>query len=181
MSRRLELVELLRGYTGTDAERRDLAAMRDLATSPHDPLSAYCFEPGHFTVSGFVTDPAVSALVLIHHRRLDRWLQPGGHVEPGDVSLLAALRREIDEETGISEVSPQQHALFDVDAHRIPARGVEPAHVHFDIRFHVTAERGLLHPSNEVRDAAWVDLDAVTGWTQDRSVLRAVAKLTGLP
>ncbi len=179
MSRRLELVDLLGGFAGTEAERRDLAAMRDLAASPHDVLSASWFDPGHFTVSGFITDPAESALVLIHHRRLERWLQPGGHVEPEDTSMIAALFREIEEETGISDVSPEHPPLFDVDVHRIPLRGTEPPHLHFDIRFHVVAERRPLAPSDEVAGAAWVDLDQVADWTKDQSVLRAVAKLQG--
>lgn len=179
MSRRLELASLLRSYTATQAETGDLAAMRDLAAAPHDVLSASWFEPGHFTVSGFITDPAVGSIVLIHHRRLARWLQPGGHIEPGDATLLDALRREIAEETGIEEVTPERPPLFDVDVHRVPARGAEPSHLHFDIRFHVIAEPATLAPSEEVQDAVWVDLDAVAGWTDDLSVLRAVAKLTG--
>lgn len=179
MSRRLELAGLLREYIATDAEGDDLAAMRELAADPHDVLSAAWFEPGHFTVSAFLTDLDVESIVLIHHRRLERWLQPGGHIEPADATLLDALRREIAEETGIVDVTPERPPLFDVDVHRVPARGPEPSHLHFDIRFHVTAPRAVLTPSDEVRDAAWVDLEAVADWTEDRSVLRAVAKLTG--
>jgi 8-oxo-dGTP pyrophosphatase MutT (NUDIX family) len=179
MSRRLELEELLREYIATAAEVHDLAAMRALAATTNDVLSATCFAPGHFTVSAFITDPEVESTVLIHHRRLDRWLQPGGHVEPEDATLLVALRREIVEETGISHVAPDRPPLFDVDVHPIPARDPEPAHRHFDIRFHVIAERAALAPSDEVRDAAWVDLDAVAAWTEDLSVLRAVEKLIG--
>ena len=179
MRRRLELAELLGEYTATEDEVRDLTTMRGLAADPHDMLSATWFSPGHFTVSGFITDPEVDSIVLVHHRRFDRWLQPGGHIEPEDATLLDALRREILEETGISEVSPQRPPLFDVDVHLIPARGREPSHLHFDIRFHVIAEPAELEPSEEVRDAAWVPLDAVADWTADRSVLRAVAKLDG--
>ncbi len=177
MTRRLELLRLLETYVATPAESRDLAEMLALARSPHDVLSRYWFDPGHFTISGFVTDAAVSHLVLIHHGKLGAWLQPGGHIEPDDVTLAATLTREIEEETGLRDLTPASPALFDVDVHRIPAHGSEPAHRHFDLRFHLAAPMDDLAATDEVIGAAWVPLAEVASWTDDRSVRRAVAKL----
>ena len=73
----------------------------DLARSS-DPTDRDRFVPGHFTASGFVVSPDGSSLLLIHHRRLDRWLQPGGHIDPEDASPIAAAAREVTEETGVS-------------------------------------------------------------------------------
>ncbi len=151
--------------------------MLALARSPHDVLSRYWYDPGHFTISGFVTDVDVTHLVLIHHGKLRAWLQPGGHVEPDDVTLAVALAREIEEETGLGDVTPESPPLFDVDVHRIPAHGADPAHHHFDLRFHVVAPMEGLAANAEVAGAAWVPLPEVASWTADRSVRRAVTKL----
>ncbi len=84
--------------------------MSVLARSPGDVLSSMHFDPGHFTASGFVTDPTNSRMLVIHHRRLDMWLQPGGHVEPTDPTLLAAAVREVLEETGVAVPPPATRA-----------------------------------------------------------------------
>ena len=83
-------------------------------------------------------------LVLIHHKKLGIWVQPGGHVEPSDEDLLGAARREVLEEVGLSDLeplpSPGGSPLFDVDIHAIPARKADPAHEHFDVRFAFVAQ-----------------------------------------
>ena len=64
------------------------------------PLSRGHFTPGHLTASAFVVSPD-DELLLIFHRKLGIWVQPGGHIEPGDESLLDAARREVAEEVGL--------------------------------------------------------------------------------
>jgi len=154
--------------------------MRTLACDGGDVLSATWFDPGHFTVSGFVTDQSISSLVLIHHRRHRRWLQPGGHIDPEDATLVEALRREIAEETGVTELAPERPALFDVDIHDIPARGEQPPHLHLDLRFHVVTRTTELAPSPEVAGAEWVTLGNVVRWTDDLSVLRLIGFQRGV-
>lgn len=179
-SLRRELVHLLGGYTPSIAEVEAREQMLGLVQSPRDVLSSEMFDPGHFTVSGFVTDPAIEQVILILHRRVGAWLQPGGHLESGDGSIAAGLRREIVEETGLHQVLPNDPPVFDLDVHRVPAHRGKPPHQHFDVRFHLIADFGRLAPTDEVADAAWVPLDDVHDWTEDASVRRAVRKLGAL-
>ena len=134
------------------------------------------FSPGHFTASGFVVSPDGSSLSLIHHRRLDRWLQPGGHIDPEDGSPIAAAAREVTEETGVA-VEPILPGLIDLDIHPIPQRAPEPAHEHFDLRFAFRASNETIVADDEVHDAIWVPWGDLDAYAVDASVTRATAVL----
>ena len=142
------------------------------------------FSPGHFTASAFVLSPGRTHLVLIHHKKLGIWVQPGGHVEPQDPDLMSAARREVLEEVGLAELEPLSgpdgSPIFDVDIHQIPARKADPAHEHFDVRFAFVAKSQALVHSEEVADLRWVWLADVERMGTDESVLRAVNKLRAL-
>lgn len=115
---------------------------------------------GHLTASGWVLNPPGTHALLLHHAKLDRWLQPGGHIESGDATLLAASLREVLEETGLNQALPAATGLFDLDVHAIPARGLENAHLHFDCRFLFRSqENAVVTASSESRGFAWVALD----------------------
>ncbi|MXQ14448.1 NUDIX hydrolase [Microvirga makkahensis] len=127
--------------------------------------------PGHVTTSAFILDPAGQRVVLIHHRSLARWLQPGGHYEAPE-SLEDAALREAFEETGVRGLMldpwhDQAGLPIDVDSHLIPARPQkgEPEHWHHDIRYVLRAEEGGLDPDpSEVHGAEWravAELDAI--------------------
>ena len=99
---------------------------------------------GHITASAMIINARDSTLLFIKHKGLDRWLQPGGHVDEDDESVLAAALREVNEETGIKpqNLNPLSHATdeqmpFDIDTHLIPAKlsKNEPEHYHHDFRF----------------------------------------------
>ncbi len=137
------------------------------------------YAPGHLTASGFVLDGAHRRVLLVHHRRLGLWLQPGGHVEPSDADLLAAARREVAEETGLVDLEPWP-GLLDVDVHRIPAARGEPEHLHHDLRFLFTARSGRPAAGDGVRAVRWVALEDVRDAGSDGSVLRAVARIRRL-
>lgn len=136
---------------------------------------------GHLTASAFVVDRERRHLLLIHHRALDRWLQPGGHAD-GDPDLLAVARREVREETGLAEFNPVTTRPFDLDIHTIPARGEIPAHLHYDVRFLFEADGGsaLQGDEREVHGAVWVPLSDPR-LKLDQSVLRAVQRIGSLP
>lgn len=172
-------VELAR-YRPTDGREHDyLARLLDLLETP-EPWSRSQFRPGHLTASAFVLSPAGDAVLLIFHRKLGIWIQPGGHIEPTDPSLEQAARREVAEEVGVDLSDPAPAAIFDVDVHAIPARKTEPEHEHFDVRFCFQAKSLVFAASSEVMDARWVELAGIDQVTADESVLRAARKLPGL-
>jgi 8-oxo-dGTP pyrophosphatase MutT (NUDIX family) len=97
-----------------------------------------CFERslqlGHVTGSAWVVNDAGTHVLLTHHRKLDRWLQLGGHSD-GDSDTVTVAMREIAEESGLVNVELIGEGIFDIDIHEIPERGKEPAHFHFDVRY----------------------------------------------
>jgi 8-oxo-dGTP pyrophosphatase MutT (NUDIX family) len=136
------------------------------------------FVPGHLTASAFVLSPQRDAVLLILHKKLGLWLQPGGHIEASDVTLEAAARREVAEEVGLTLPAAAPAAVFDLDIHVIPARKDEPAHEHFDVRFCFCSATRNFVVTDEVADARWAPLSDIDQLTTDESVLRAVRKLT---
>jgi 8-oxo-dGTP pyrophosphatase MutT (NUDIX family) len=125
-----------------------------LESSPA-PLSRDQFTPGHITCTGLVLAPDGERILLVHHRRLDRWLLPGGHVEPEDAAIGDAARREVIEETGVALVPNPAPPLCGVDVHGIPANGREPYHLHHDLLFYFRAKSGEFRLSCESHAVAW--------------------------
>ncbi|HLV65784.1 MAG TPA: NUDIX domain-containing protein [Polyangiaceae bacterium] len=176
------LSALLSRYVPSDAREQVFRArMKELVRQP-SAFDRRFFSPGHFTASAFVLSPERDAVLLVLHRKLGIWVQPGGHVDASDADVASAARREVAEETGVTELEPLLGAdtLFDVDIHPIPARGIEPSHEHFDVRFAFRAARRALVESDEVSAVRWVSLPETPSVTTDRSVLRAVEKLRAL-
>ena len=182
---RLDAVrEQLSGYRPADStEAAFIQRMLELSRAEGACERSH-FGPGHFTASAFVLSPDRRDLVLIHHKKLGIWVQPGGHVEPADDDLIGAARREVEEEVGLSDLEllagTGSSAVFDVDIHLIPPRKTEPAHEHFDLRFAFVAKTRELVSSEEVTDLRWVPLADVAQLGADESVLRAVRKLRAL-
>ena len=103
MPRRSHLRHLLLAHSPGDAqEAAHVQSVLQLLETSGDPFSREHFQPGHVTASAFVVSPDAQDLLLIFHGKLHRWLQPGGHVEPDDEDVLAAARREVLEEVGLS-------------------------------------------------------------------------------
>lgn len=172
---RTDLLRLLRAHTPWDDREAAMLARIIAFVEARENCFERTLLEGHVTGSAWVVNPGRTHALLVHHRRLGRWLQPGGHCD-GDPDVLGTALREVWEETGI-DAHPVGAAVFDVDAHLIPARGSEPAHVHYDIRF--LAEAPLSHQpvvSPESRDVRWVPLEEIGRLDTDESVLRLVLK-----
>jgi hypothetical protein len=119
---------------------------------------------GHFCGSAWVVDhstpagePGQQRVLLTHHRKLNRWLQLGGHAD-GVCDLGAVALSEAVEESGLRSLALQP-PIFDVDIHEIPARPGEPAHLHLDVRYVILADASEpLVTSAESHALAWVPI-----------------------
>jgi 8-oxo-dGTP pyrophosphatase MutT (NUDIX family) len=122
---------------------------------------------GHFTASAFLLDVVRDKVLFLQHKKLKRWLQPGGHIDETDASLLAAAVREVCEETGFQSINLQlvEENIFDLDAHEIPLnpKKDEPAHIHFDIRYLFQVNNGaeIVFNAEEASGMKWLTFDEV--------------------
>jgi 8-oxo-dGTP pyrophosphatase MutT (NUDIX family) len=128
------LLNKLRVHTPRDAHEAAMAeALRQFVAN-----HANCFERslriGHITGSAWIVDRGRTHALLTHHRKLNKWLQLGGHAD-GDPDILRVALREAREESNLDAIRPVSEDIFDVDIHVIPARGAEPEHLHYDVRF----------------------------------------------
>lgn len=131
---------------------------------------------GHLTGSAWVLNPSQDKALLIHHRGLDKWFQPGGHAEATDISLLETARREASEECGLQGLTLLSEDLFDLDVHIIPAKNDIPEHLHYDLRFAFLAASEDLDPDlAEVKDLNWVPLDTLLRALDTQQSLRRMA------
>jgi 8-oxo-dGTP pyrophosphatase MutT (NUDIX family) len=112
----------------------------------------------------------------VFHARLRRWLQPGGHLEPTDDSIVAAARREVLEETGVIVDAGPDTRLVAVDVHDIPAGRGEPAHRHHDLMFGFVARGWAPLADGGALRAAWCPVDRLGDFAVDEPLRRAVAR-----
>jgi 8-oxo-dGTP pyrophosphatase MutT (NUDIX family) len=131
---------------------------------------------GHLTGSAWMVSPRRDRALLVHHRKLDRWLQPGGHAD-GDPDLAAVAMREAREETGLIAAHLVSPEIFDFDRHWIPQRGAEPGHWHYDFRFLVEADPlAPLLLSAESNELRWFALQEIEAVARGGSLLRMAGK-----
>ena len=179
---RQRLLELLNDYRRTYPHEAEVAArIAHLVDAHHDCFDRTC-RPGHITGSAWVLSHDRQRCLLVHHRKLSRWLQPGGHADgDGDVGRVAL--REAVEESGLTGLQLAEQSPFDLDVHLIPARVdpsgqlLEDAHEHHDVRFLVVANDDQLpQASDESNAVAWFTRDEVIEATDEQSVLRMMHK-----
>ena len=112
----------------------------------------------------------------MHHKKLNKWLQLGGHCD-GESDCLSVAVREAHEESGLQRVTPVSADIFDIDIHLIPPRHSEPSHYHYDIRFLMRADSTApLIQNQESIALRWVARDALHQLTTERSVTRMLDK-----
>lgn len=172
------LLSLLSNYEPFDTHEQTMTE----ATKVFVSANSDCFErtllEGHVTASAWIVSPDRSRVLLLHHAKLDRWLQPGGHCD-GDADVHAVALREVLEETGVSKITSKDDSIFDVDIHTIPTRRTEPEHLHYDIRFLFEANPDdAIQRNEESKAVRWIALNEIEQYTNEESVLRMVRKLS---
>lgn len=180
----MELADLLEGHVALDPEEaRDIGRIRDFVRRHADPFDRRIAE-GHLTGSALVVSARGDRVLLVHHRKLHRWLQPGGHADPGETSGEAVALREAREETGIEGLAlhPEASRPLDVDVHAIPAHGGEPAHDHLDLRYLVVAPEGapLVRSAEEASDLRWFAWGELEALDLDLGLRRALRKVRAI-
>ena len=182
---RRHLNELLARYAAAwPAEAAAAQRFRAFAAEHSDCLLRSCL-PGHITASAWIVAEDGGTALLTHHRKLGRWLQLGGHVDGEPRVELAALR-EAQEESGMTRFEFERWCgaeivPLDLDVHPIPARGTEPGHAHWDVRFLLRALPGQdLVRSAESKDLRWFTPQTLAHVTSEESVLRLARKAARL-
>jgi 8-oxo-dGTP pyrophosphatase MutT (NUDIX family) len=179
---RLRLAEALRRHAPADEEEaRHLARILDLVECEPACFSRSTFTPGHVVGSAFIVRADTGQVLLHHHRRLDAWLQMGGHDE-GEHDPAATARREGAEESGLSDLVFLSPDILDADIHPIPAGKGEPPHSHHDIRYALRTRTpdAILRDKAESLDLRWFRLDEAERLMDEAGATRALEKIRRL-
>jgi len=178
---RADLLQLLDRYQ--DRHPDEIATIdrtRKLLTDDERCFFRDCF-PGHITSSAWIVSRESGDVLLTHHRKLERWLQLGGHAD-GETDVLASALREAEEESGLRDFlaipRPGACEILDIDVHDIPVRGPEPLHQHFDIRFllEVSEAQAIRRQEDESKEVRWFPADGIAARFDEESLLRMARK-----
>jgi 8-oxo-dGTP pyrophosphatase MutT (NUDIX family) len=175
---REQLIMALEGYDSAEAEKLFTIKFLDLLLHPRAFHRNHL--PGHITGSGWIVDQSRKFVLLTHHAKLNKWLQPGGHAD-GDENILNVARREAEEETGLKDFKLLHNGIFDIDIHTIPSRLEFPEHLHYDVRFLLQANKDeSLLKTQESHALAWVAVDQLALLTQENASIMRMANKVNL-
>jgi 8-oxo-dGTP pyrophosphatase MutT (NUDIX family) len=142
---------------------------------------------GQITGSAWVVNKEHTKALLIHHKKLNKWLQIGGHIEATDQTIEETVLREVKEESGLKTLKLLSSSIYDIDIHTIPQNKEVAEHLHFDIRLIIEADENeaLIPQNEEILDIKWYDLHEVQNLTEsttttDQSIKRMVDKMKNL-
>ncbi len=182
-------------YFSTDLEQKKLTEFVSFTRENEQCFDRHAL-PGHYTGSAMVVSKDLRRVLLTLHRKLNIWLQLGGHAE-GEHLLPEVAMKEAQEESGLEKLrfldyesilqdyqthlSDMAPLPFDIDRHLIPAHKSEPVHYHYDVRFLIVAEEPEpIKVSDESHDLRWFSLDEARQKTSEESMLRQFAKIDHL-
>lgn len=177
---RQHLIAQLEKYNPTDSI--EIAFKREMLAFIR--AHADCFERtlsiGHITASAWLLNQAGTHALLMHHAKLNKWYQLGGHCD-GDPDVLAVAIKEAQEESGIQGIAAVSPEIFDIDIHLIPENPREKAHFHYDVRFllQVTSSEDVVQNS-ESKELRWISKNRAELPTEGRSVGRMFDKWVAL-
>jgi len=175
MHRRL-LLGLLERHLAQRPEDGDVVAQVSAFVRGHPDCFLRSCPEGHITGSAWILSADHRRVLLTHHRKLDRWLQLGGHSD-GESDPRQVALREAQEESGLARFRFLPETVdplpIDLDVHPIPAFGGEPAHLHLDVRFLLVADAGQkLRASAESKELRWFERERLADFVDEESLLR---------
>lgn len=173
---RIQLSTLLHNYHPTAPEEIDYKETMLQFLATHEDCFERSLEIGHFTGSCWLLSKDGSQGLILHHAKLDRWFQLGGHCD-GDSDVLAVAIKEAQEESGIMGIRSVSPEIFDIDIHLIPANKKDKEHYHYDVRFllQVTSDE-LVVNNRESKELRWIGKDINELPAQELSVTRIFKK-----
>ena len=174
----VEALGLVTPFAASPEEEKSRELILALLEQTPAPFSRHQFHPGHITCTAVVLHPDRRGVLLVYHRRLRRWLLPGGHVEEDDAMLAEVARREAMEETEVQIADCASARLVGMDVHGIPGhkgKG-EPFHLHHDLIFGMEAESEVVAKTEEAPDVVWCGTREFEKYALPGSILRAVGR-----
>jgi 8-oxo-dGTP pyrophosphatase MutT (NUDIX family) len=169
-----QLLALLARFGARNPQDGETTRLFEAFVLEHADCARRELQIGHLTGSAWLVSADGERILLTHHRKLNRWLQLGGHAD-GDTDLATVALREAEEESGLTDLSVEPE-IFDLDRHWIPERGHEPGHWHYDMRFVVRANGSEAFAiSEESLALAWKDISAIAADAEADESLRRMA------
>ena len=173
---RKPLQTLLDNYALTHPSEQEMTERYLQFVEAHDN----CFDRGlligHVTGSAWLVNTSATHVLLTHHRKLNMWLQLGGHAD-GNPDIIAVAKREAREESGIENIALVSPQILSLDIHKIPARKKEPEHYHYDATFAFrTIDTDEFNVSEESHALEWIEISKLHERTTEESMARMAEK-----
>ncbi len=174
--KRNQLLQLLQNYFPKDQDEIRFKDEIIKFVNAHEDCFERSLAIGHITASAWLLNKDGSKALLMHHTKLDRWFQLGGHCD-GDSDTCAVACKEAQEESGIIHIEPVNGKIFDIDIHFIPDNPREKGHWHYDIRFlvQVVSDEKVVQ-NNESKELRWISKNPAELPTDSPSVTRMFYK-----
>lgn len=173
---RSDLIKLLHSYHPSDNEEKLFKQQMIMFVEQHENCFERSLAIGHITASAWLLNQDGSKALMMHHTKLDKWFQLGGHCD-GNSDVLAVALKEAQEESGISNIIPVNSSIFDIDIHLIPENSKEKAHYHYDVRFllQVVGNEKIIQ-NRESKELRWIEKNIKALPTNTPSVVRLFNK-----
>lgn len=177
--KRKALLRELYNYKSFNAEEEVNRAKHVLLFQKNASPFSRDSHPHHFTVSALVVDETYSYVLLIKHKKLGIWLQPGGHCE-GEPSMREGALREVMEETGLKNISISKD-IFDVAVYPYD-KDNSNSHTDYDVMYLAVADKNqsLMLQEEEIADIRWVPLEDLLDYNHKKPFARGIEKVKKL-
>lgn len=176
---REQVIKLLNDFRPSDdLELQDVERIKQLVVKHNNIFVRDCLE-AHLTGSALVLNPKTKKVLLHNHKKLNKWLQFGGHAD-GETDLSVVAMKEAEEESGLSNLEFYSTNPIDIEVQVIPEKKGVPEHLHLDFRYLIfTNEEKLPKPKdNESQDLKFMSFEEVNQVSEklDYALIRLIKK-----